>query len=328
MTLADPIVAKLETRPMRAWTYRKFGPPEVLSLGEAPEPVAPEKGVVVALKASALNVLDVRVRKGLMFPFADRKFPKIPGVDVAGVVTAVGPGVRRLKVGDAVFGAGSAFKGGALAERVAVPEDGLAILPPGLDFETAATLPTTGLAALQAVRDLGRVLSGQRLLAHGGSGAAGLVAIQLAKLRGAHVTSVSGASGLEAVRAAGADVALDYRRKPFELGAPYDVIVNFSSAFPYERARRHLTPAGRFIEASPTIPKFLGSMIANNFRARKHLMLQTTARTAALQDLAALVVQGKVRVEVARVYAFEEVAAAYAEFEKGGTVGKIVARGP
>ncbi len=279
---------------MRAWIYRKFGSPEVLELAEAAEPAAPAKGVVVALKASALNVLDTRSRAGKMFPFVDRKFPKTPGIDVAGVVTAVGPGVSRLKVGDAVFGAGNAFKGGALAERVVVPEDGLAVLPQGLDYETAATLPTTGLAALQAVRDLGRIAAGQRLLVHGGSGAAGLIAIQLGKLAGAEVTSVSGANGLDAARAAGADVALDYRRKPVGLKGPYDVIVNFSGALPYAAAKPLLTRTGRFIEASPTIPKFMGSMLANPLRAQKHLMLQTIATTAALTELGGLVAAGKV----------------------------------
>ena len=313
---------------MRVWQYRKFGGPEVLALAEAPTPAPPPRGVVVELRASALNVLDTRSRKGLMFPFVNRKFPKTPGIDVAGLVVAVGPDARRFKLGDAVFGAGSAFKGGALAERVALPEDALAKLPEGVDFAAAATLPTTGLAALLAVRDLGKAGPGKKVLVHGGSGAAGLVAIQLAKRAGAHVTSVSGASGLTAAREAGADLALDYRAPGFRLDGPYDAILNFSGALPYDRARPLLTSKGRFVEASPTIPKFLGSLLANPFRARKHLMLQTVAKTAALEELGGLVASGLVKAEIAKTYPFEAVAAAFTEFEKGGTVGKIVVRGP
>ena len=311
---------------MRKWVYRQFGAPEVLRLENVGEPAAPARGVVVALKAGALNVLDTRSRRGLMFPFVDRKFPKTPGIDVAGIVVSAGPGAT-LKPGERVFGAGSAFKGGAFAERVALPEAALAKIPDGLDFDAAATLPTTGLAALLAVRDLAQVTSGQRVLVHGGSGAAGLAAIQLARRASAQVTSVSGAEGCAAAREAGADVALDYRLRP-KLEGPFDAIFNFSGALPYARATALLTPAGRFVEASPTIPKFLGSLLANPLRARKHLMLQTTATTARLQELAALVAQGAVKTQVAAVYGFEDLPRAYADFERGGAVGKVVVRGP
>ena len=311
---------------MRKWIYREFGAPDVLRLEDAAEPAAPPRGVVIALKAGSLNVLDTRSRRGLMFPFVDRKFPKTPGIDVAGVVVAAGAGAT-LKPGERVFGAGSAFKGGAFAERVALPEAALARIPEGLDFETAATLPTTGLAAWLSVRELAKVLAGQRVLVHGGSGAAGLAAIQLARQAGAHVTSVSGAEGCEAAREAGADVALDYRLKP-RLEGPFDAIFNFSGALPFGKAAALLTPAGRFVEASPTIPKFLGSLLANPLRARKHLMLQTSATTARLDALAALVAQGAVRARIAATYAFDDLPRAYADFERGGTVGKIVVRGP
>ena len=309
---------------MKAVVYRRFGGPEVLQYEEAPEPKPAEEGVLIALKASALNVIDIRSRDGLMFPFVSRKFPKIPGIDVAGIVVSSGAKARRFQPGDRVFGAGGAFQGGAFAERVVAPEAGLARIPEGVSFEAAATLPTTGLAALYALRELGGLKRGQRVLLHGGTGAAGLMAIQIAKAMGAEVTSVSGASGLALARKMGADVALDYRAAPVPLNGRYDVIVNFSSAFPFGPARRWLAERGRFVEASPNIPKFIGSLIANPLRAQKHLMLQTAARTKDLDYLAHEVASGALKPTIAGVYPLSEAATAFRKQEAGGVAGKLV----
>jgi NADPH:quinone reductase-like Zn-dependent oxidoreductase len=309
---------------MKAIVYNRFGGTEVLSWSEAPDPVAKPDDVIVAMRTSSINVLDIRSRNGAMFPFVDRKFPKIAGIDVAGVVVSLGANVTAFKPGQAVFGAGNAFKGGAFAELVAVRQTGLALKPAELSFEQAATLPTTGLAALQAIRDLGNVRARQRVLVHGGSGGAGLIAIQLAIQAGAEVTGVSGASGLAAMLAAGAQTALDYRSRPLALEGPYDVILNFSGAFPFGDARRWMAPRGRFIEASPTIPKFLGSLIANPLRAQKHLMLQTVAKTAALEQVGAMVADGSLKATVAGVYPLEAAREAFVRQEKGGVIGKIV----
>jgi len=243
---------------MKALTYRQFGGAELLQIEDAPKPVPPDDGVVVSMKASSLNVIDIRSLKGLMAPFVNGKFPKIPGTDVAGIVIATGSRARKFKVGDRVFGATNAFKGGAFAEFVAVPESALTVIPESLPVEEAAALPTTGLAALYALRDLGRAKPGDRILIYGSSGAAGLFAIQIAKSLGAEVSTVSGTSGAATSKAMGANEAIDYKSGPVELRGKFDVIVDFSSNFPFAVARNHLTVEGRFIEASPSIPKFIG----------------------------------------------------------------------
>lgn len=309
---------------MKTILYTRFGSPDVLSSGDLPSPVLQENGVLVSMRASSVNVIDSRSRQGLMSPFVDKKFPKVPGSDIAGVVSAVGPKATRFKMGDRVFGATNAFKGGAFAEEVALPEDSLALMPPSLDFPEAAALPITGLAALLTLRGLGRIKRGDEVLIYGSSGAAGLFAIQLATHFGARVTTVSGTAGTAASKAMGADRALDYRSGPVVLSGPFDIIVDFSGAFPFAKARKHLKRKGRFIESSPTIPKFLGSMVANLFRAKKHLMLTTKANSEGLELLASLVVAGKLRTTIARSYPLIDAKRAFIQQEKGGAVGKIV----
>jgi len=308
---------------MKALTYRQFGGPDRLRVEDLPEPVPQEDGVVLAMAASSLNVIDIRSLKGLMAPFVDRKFPKIPGTDIAGIVTATGSRASRFKIGDRVFGATNAFKGGAFAEYVAVPQSALTLIPDFMTVQEAAALPTTGLAALYALRDLGRVKPNDRVLIYGSSGAAGLFAIQIAKALGAATTTVSGTAGVAASKAMGADEAIDYKSGSVAPSGKFDVIVDFSSHFPFAAARRYLKDAGRFIEASPSIPKFIGSLLANPFRKQKHLMLQTVARGADLDELVSLVKRGKLRVTIARSFPIQEAKQAFIDHDRGGVVGKI-----
>lgn len=310
---------------MKALLYDRFGPTEVLRLAEQ-EPPRPAPGeVVVEVAATSVNVIDIRVRKGLMGPLVRKTFPKIPGADIVGVVVRVGEGVSDLRPGEQVFGATDPFRGGAFAEQVAVPARQLAPLPPGLPVEQAATLPIAGLAALTAMRDLARLRAGDRVLVHGGSGAVGLFAIQIARRLGARVTAVSGAAGLDAMREAGADTVLDYRTP---VGAapqgPFEAILDASGAMPYARGAALLTPAGRLVEPSPTIPAFLASKIANLLRRRQHLMLQTVPRRAALEEIGAWAAAGTLRCPVAQVFDFAAAVDAIALMERGGVVGKVV----
>lgn len=309
---------------MKAVLYQKFGPTSVLELSDLPAPVAPPDGVLVRVHATSTNVIDSRARRGEMSPFVNKKFPKIPGADFSGVIAAVGPQAKRFRVGEAVFGATNPFNGGAFAEFVAVKEDAIAAKPAALSFEQAAALPVTGLAALYAMRELGKIARGQRVLIYGSSGGAGLFAIQIAKYFGAQITTVSGTAGAAASRDAGADITLDYRKGPVSLSGPYDIIVDFSSHFPFSLARPHLTPGGRFIEASPTIPKFLGSMIANLFRRQKHLMLQTESHGKDLEFLTSLFLNQALDIRIAQVFPLSAARAAYDMQDAGGTIGKVV----
>lgn len=309
---------------MRAVSYDRFGGPEVLGFTERPAPVAKDREIVVRVEARSINLIDIRVRSGMLGPLVSKRFPKVPGADFAGTIVAAGAAVSGLRVGDRVFGAANPFQGGSFAEALAVPAAQVAPLPPGLEAGTAAVLPIAGLAALQTIRDLGRLLPGQKLLLHGATGPVGLYALQLAKALGAHVTAVGGA-GLETARALGADALIDYRSgAAVPPMARFDVILNASGKLPFGKARALLAPAGRLIEPTPTIPLFIGSKIGNLFRQQKHLALATQPRTADLAHLAALVVEGRLKLVIAATFAFEDALKAFALVERGGVVGKVL----
>jgi NADPH:quinone reductase-like Zn-dependent oxidoreductase len=310
---------------MKALTYDHFGAVDALHVSDLPKPVPGKGDVVVAVRATSVNVIDNRVRQGKMGPLVNKTFPKVPGADIAGIVTAVGPDVTDLNVGDAVFGAVDPFKGGATSEYVKVPAQQLALKPKSLSFEDAASLPIAGLAALYSLRELGKVTAGSKVLIHGASGAVGLFAVQIAKSFGAHVTAVAGTSAIDSVKQMGADVIIDYKKEDAStFASTFDVIINASGQLPFAKAKPFLVPNGRLIEPSPTIPVFIGSKIANLFRRQKHLTLQTFPRRGDLEHLAQRVESGEITTTIARRFGFAEAADAFATQEKGGVIGKLI----
>jgi NADPH:quinone reductase-like Zn-dependent oxidoreductase len=312
---------------MKAIAYHQFGTIDVLQLETLPRPNPDAHDVLVSVRATSVNVIDSRVRDGKMGILVNKHFPKIPGSDLAGMVEAIGSAVKGFRPGDAVFGATNSFSGGAFAEYAVVPETALAIKRADLPFEQAAALPITGLAALYSLRELGGVKPDSRVLIYGSSGGAGLYAIQLAKILKSHVTAVCGTGGLEVCRQMGADVVLNYKIEERPQG-PYDIIIDFSSQLPFDRARPLLTEDGRHIDTSPTIPHFIGSKIVNPFRSQKELMLRTEAKTEDLEYLASLVEAGLLKVTIARTFSLAEAREAFQIQEAGGVIGKIVVTVP
>lgn len=310
---------------MKALAYDRFGGIDVLRIADLPRPKPAPGEVLVAMRASSINVIDSRVRNGAMGLLVRKTFPKVPGADIAGVVVEPALGVEGLTVGDEVFGAVDPMKGGAFAEYVSVDAGQLAIKHPSLSFEEAAAVPIAGLAALSAMRDLGRVEHGAKVLIHGASGAVGLFAIQIAKRLGAHVVAVAGTSGVDAAWAAGADQVIDYRKQDGQtFETTFDVIFDASGRMPFRIGRTYLTGRGVLIEPSPTIPLVIGAAIANRFRTTRHRMLMTKPRRGDLDVLSKMVGDGVLTPTIAETFPLSEARQAFARMEKGGTVGKLI----
>jgi NADPH:quinone reductase-like Zn-dependent oxidoreductase len=164
----------------------------------------------------------------------------VPGFDVAGRVEMVGSNVRHLRSGEEVFG----WCNGSLAEYALVPEDQLAAKPANLALEQAATVPISAFAALQALRDTGRVKRGQSVVIVGASGGVGSFAVQLAKAFGAEVTGVCSSGSVDLVRSIGADHVIDYSQQDFtRSGQQYDLILEMAGNRPLSDLRRALSPA-------------------------------------------------------------------------------------
>jgi len=171
---------------------------------------------------------------------------RVPGLDAAGTVVAVGPEVTRFAAGDEVFG----IARGSFAEYAAAREDKLARKPAGLSFEQAAVVAVSGLAALQGLRDAGRIQPGQKVLIIGASGGVGSYAVQLAKAFGAEVTGVCSTAKADLVRSIGADHVIDYSRADFADGRQhYDLILDIGGNSRLRRLRRALTPRGTLVIA-------------------------------------------------------------------------------
>jgi len=199
---------------MKALAIRRYKAP--MEMMELPVPRPGPGDLLVRVRAASVNPVDYKIRDGgvkVMIPYS---FPLILGNDLAGDVEAVGPGVTKFKVGDAIFSRLDKDRIGAIAEFALVRESAAAKKPARLDYVQAASVPLVGLTAWQALIDLAHLQAGQKVLIHAGSGGVGTFAIQLAKHLGAQVATTASAKNHALVKSLGADVAIDYKTTRFE----------------------------------------------------------------------------------------------------------------
>ncbi|SNS86774.1 NADPH:quinone reductase [Sphingomonas laterariae] len=199
---------------MRAMVLDQFGGPEVLHMAEIERPAAQPGGVVVQVAYASVNPADWKAREGWLAQYFNYQFPFVVGFDAAGIVAEVGEGVTGVKVGDRVVTASNQGRGerGSYAEYVASDVERVVKLPDGVALREAATLPTAGMTAWEAVTNVANVKAGQKVLVNGGAGGTGSFAIQLAKMAGAEVAATCGPHNVDYVRSLGADLAIDYRK--------------------------------------------------------------------------------------------------------------------
>jgi NADPH:quinone reductase-like Zn-dependent oxidoreductase len=234
---------------MRAVVHDRYGPPEVLRLEEVERPVPEDDEVLVKVHATTVTRSDTGLRSANYF-FARaftgllRPKRKIAGMELAGVVEAVGASVTEFEVGDEVFG----IRGGANAEYVCVRERGvLAHKPAGMSFEEAAAVCDGALLARSCLLSAD-LRPGRSIVVYGASGSIGTAAVQLAKYLGAEVTAVCNTKNVELVRSLGADEVVDYQQEDFtKNGKRYDVVFDSVGKHSFRRCRRSLKPGGMFI---------------------------------------------------------------------------------
>jgi NADPH:quinone reductase-like Zn-dependent oxidoreductase len=323
------------TNAMQSWRQHCYGGPEVIVLERVPKPAPVAHEVLVKVRAAAANPLDWHSMRGE--PYVMRLgtgigAPKSAhfGVDYSGVVEAVGSAVTRFKAGDEVYGA----SGGAFSEYIIVDEGlGVAIKPVGLSFVEAAAVPVAALTALQAVRDLGQVKAGQRVLVNGASGGVGTFAVQIARSMGARVTGVCSGRNVELVRALGADQVIDYTKQDFTAdGVKYDVIIDTIGNQPPSKLRNVMTESGRdVIVGAPSDGKLLGPISAlikaklyDPFVSQSFVFFVADMNRRDLDVMSELVQTGQVRVALDKTYAFGEVPEAVRYVETGRARGKVV----
>ena len=319
---------------MKAIVQHKYGSPDdVLELQDIDTPVVKDDEVLVRVHAAGLHVGDCFSVRGAPFPvrLATGLFkPKhgVPGYDVAGHVEAVGKNVKQLQPGEEVFGACT----GTCAEYACAGEDKLALKPANLTLEEAAALPTSALAALHALRDVGKVQPGQKVLINGASGGIGTFAVQIAKSYGAEVTGVCSTRNVDMVRSIGADHVVDYTQEDFTQGGQrYDLIFDNVENRSLSDCRRALAPDGTLILNSGSGARGIGFLV----RLVKPLLLSPFVRqnlrrylsTPNHEDLVVLkdlVESGKLKPVIDKTYPLRETPAALAYIEGGHARGKVV----
>ncbi len=320
---------------MRAVMHERYGGPEVLSVGRTPVPVPRPGEVLVRVQAVALNPADkflmlgkpaaVRLAMGLARP---SRHHRVRGHDFSGTVAALGAGVTRFAVGDAVFGSSD----GALAEYVRAKVGVVADRPTGLSVEHAAALPMAGLAALHGLRDAATVQAGAHVLVNGAAGGIGTFAIQIAKSLGTDVTAVCSTRNVELVRGLGADHVIDYTQGPLtRSGRRYDVILDNVGNHGLGDLLALLTPTGRLLtnsgEAGPDggpiarMLKAQGRALLGRQRVRSYL---SSPNADDLALLAAMAVDGRIAPVIDEVFAFERAADAMAHVATRRARGKVV----
>jgi NADPH:quinone reductase-like Zn-dependent oxidoreductase len=311
---------------MRAIVYDSYGPPDVLRLEEVERPVPGDDEVLVRIHATTVNRTDCGVRKAK--PFISRfltglRRPKrrIPGMELAGVVEAIGAAVTEFNVGDEVFG----VKGsGAHAEFVCIRESGaVAHKPAGMTFEEAAAVCDGASLALACLRKAD-LREGMSILVYGASGSIGTAGVQLTRHFGADVTAVCNTKNLELVRTLGADEVIDYTQEDFtKNGKTYDVVFDAVGKHSFRRCRRSLKPGGVYIATDGFHNLFwaLWTWRIGDKRATFGLPQYTKENVRFLKEL---IEAGKYRAVIDRCYPLEDVVDATRYVETGQKTGNVV----
>lgn len=301
---------------MKAIVQDEYGPPrEVLRLAEVDHPAVGDDEVLVRVHAAAVNWADWSLTVGL--PYIMRlgtglRTPrrKIRGTDVAGTVESVGADVSTLRPGDAVFG----WSPGSFAEYVVGRQNRFVPKPAGITFEQAAGIAMAGCVALQALRDVGEVTTGRKVLVNGASGGIGTFTVQIAKALGAEVTAVCSTANLDLVRSIGADHVIDYTQQDYTEGNDrYDFILDIADNRSLADRRRVLTRNGTLVPNSgeggkwfASVGRIVAARLVSPFVSQKLHPFLSVAKYDDLMTLKTMIEAGDVTPVVGRTYPMGE----------------------
>lgn len=335
---------------MHAVTRDRYGAPDVVRFATIARPAVPPGHLLVRVAAAGVNRGDALEVRGwprlarLLGYGALRPARAVPGTDMAGTVVALHPSPasrngdgrasrpQEFAIGDRIVGVGT----GAFAEFAILPMSMAVRLPGGADAVTAAALPTTGMTALQAVRDAGRVAAGQQVAVIGASGGVGTFAVQIAAAFGAEVTAVAGTRNVELVRSLGATHVVDYTL-PGPLGditrqaCHYDVIIDTVGSMPLRALRDALAPRGALVVVGGSKPnsltgmgRFVGAAVRSPFTRRRLVPLFSRPRRDDLETLVGMMADGTLRPVVGRVADLAATSAILRQVEAGHGTGRSV----
>ena len=327
---------------MKAITYTEYGSPDVLQLREIAKPTPKNNEILIRIRATRVNYGDMLARRFgsvttkefnmpgiLLLPtrmeFGIRKPKKyILGSEFSGVIEAVGKDVKRLKIGDEVFGyRGPLF--GTYAEYLCMPESGLVThKPANMSFEEATLIPYGALTAYSHFKKV-NIQPGQKVLVNGASGGIGSAGVQLAKYFGAEVTGVCGTAKLNFVKALGADKVIDYNKEDFtKNGEAYDLIYDILGKSSFETCQSSLTSTGVLLYASFKVKQLMQMMQTSKSTEKKVICALSSENLDDLNFIKELVEAGKFKTVIDKQFSLEETAEAHRYYESGKNTGNVV----
>ncbi|MGB8288714.1 NAD(P)-dependent alcohol dehydrogenase (plasmid) [Rhizobium ruizarguesonis] len=298
---------------MKRIQYHRYGGPETMKLEDFALRTPGKGEVAVKVAFAAINPIDWKVRNGALKMVTGKTFPRALGSDFSGTVISVGPGVTRVKIGDAVFGLAQIKEGGAIGEAVIAPETFLAKKPDSLSFEDAACLGTPGVTAWNGLVDKAGLKRGQRVFINGCSGSVGETAVQIARMLGATVSGSCSAEGAQRARDLGVETVFDYRTTDLsKISERYDVVYDTSATMEVAVGLGLLRKGGVFLDINPTPAKFIRALF---YRRLKPIVC--SARADILDGLARAAGEGKLKLPVAKIVPLKDAIPLVTALEQG-----------
>jgi NADPH:quinone reductase-like Zn-dependent oxidoreductase len=311
---------------MKAFYQRSYKNEDRNNYGELPDPVPGNDQLLIQVKAASINPVDYKTRNGDLKFIVGSKFPKIVGSDFAGIVKTVGSEVQGFNPGDRVYGAISAFSGkpGSLAELVCIKPDSARLIPEGISFEEAASLPVAALTALNGLRRCG-IKEGSNVLINGATGGVGHFAVQIAKAKGAIVTATTSAANNELAKQLGADHISGYKKDDlYGISNKFDSILDAYGKMGYVDIRRLLKRGGTY--ASPLFfpPSNIPAFFIRIFFGIKLTSSNMRALPEDFAEIEKLFTKKKLKPVVEKRFPLEKTDEAFNVAEKGKPRGKVI----
>lgn len=331
---------------MKALTFKRYGKSPEIGFDDVPRPALKAGELLVQVHAASVNPIDNMIPTGLFKAVVRLELPATLGSDLAGIVTEVGSGVTRFKVGDAVFASIFDQGTGSIAEYAVVPESAAALKPVNLDFVQAASIPMVGLTSWQALKERMNLQAGQKVFIPAGSGGIGTFAIQFAKHLGAKVGTTTSTGNVELVRSLGADEVIDYKKQEFEaVLRGYDAVLGTVRGDSIEKSIGILKARGKIVSlVGPLDVAFARARRLNFVLALVFaLMSRKIMRLARKRDvhysflfarpdgdqlarIGQLLETQRIRPVIDKVFPFEQAKEALEYLAQGRSKGKVVVR--
>lgn len=308
-----------EKNEMKAVRIHQYGSSNVMELEKIVIPEPSEGEVLVKIFAAGVNPIDWKIREGYLAEIIPHSLPLTLGWDFSGEIISLGGNVDNWNIGDSVYARPDFSKNGAYAEYIVISENEIASKPKTLNWQKSAAVPLVTLTAWQALKDIGAVKHGDRVLIHAGAGGVGIAAIQLAKQAGATVYTTSSPRNIEFLKELGADVVIDYTNEDFSKLENLDIVLDTLGGEVLEKSWETLKKGACLI----SVAEIPSEDLAAKFEVRASFCF-VQANQEQLSSISNLIDLGKLRVEIDSVYRLEDIVEAHEKSETGHARGKIV----